>query len=497
MTSLYNQNRLTRTSLSKKPKTGLSSKRTTPACVAATLARENETGRVRTEEYWPLAQKQQFSNGRSAVVVPLTNGYEPATAFLNESPQAGKPLDVAGHFIQTKLLIYKDDKGGLRTEQLQIIPTAADRSQSSRVKAASFSGYVLRLTGDGRTPLTGLTYHNGKLRDVYDYQRQRSGGRQEGTCSYVISRKYEGDPPAELGSGGGGSSSTGYISFGGSYYELSVYSAPCPAVEGGGGGGGSGGGGGGGGGGYGTLPQQDPSGGGGFFYPGAPMYEDGGGLNSSAAYNFIYAMQNVRNPAIFFDADEQTYLRANPTIIAALRDYIEEYGEKPDGSKAFRLSASDQQNYPKFTDLVKNLPSFVEQHERVKNALTNHTNLPWSKMKVLLKFGSGPKLMINELGRSTYYGHTIYPAFPEGFIEINASYVRGLEAANLNATREATAFLLTVTLLHEITHYGAVDGGRSETRSNEFGNDFEREILGTTITRNNAGQLLVEFNKLN
>ena len=148
---------------------------------------------------------------------------------------------------------------------------------------------------------------------------------------------------------------------------------------------------------------------------------------------------------------------------------------------------------------MASLPDFVEQHDKVRQALIRHTNLPYNKIKVLLKFGSGPKIIIRDLRAELgdkIYGHTVYPGYPEGRIEMQDSFVRGLEQASYSGTREATAFLLSVTVLHELTHYGAVDGGRVEVpMSDEFGNDFEREILGTRINKDNADQLRSIFYK--
>ncbi|AQG80647.1 hypothetical protein [Spirosoma montaniterrae] len=227
------------------------------------------------------------------------------------------------------------------------------------------------------------------------------------------------------------------------------------------------------------------------------MVGDDGLIGASLLERFFYGMEN--NKSIFFDSEERAVISQYPDILTfRLSQYAEQYGGKPDGSTAFILSEADQQLYPRFTELLRNISTFVEQHERVKQALSRHTNLPWSKIKPLLKFGAGPKIIIRnlkpEFGEKAY-GHTVHPGFPESRIEIQDSFVRGLEVST--GTREATAFLLVVTLLHELTHYGAVDGGRNESRIDEFGDDFEREILGTTIIRDNAGRLLVQFNKLN
>ena len=199
---------------------------------------------------------------------------------------------------------------------------------------------------------------------------------------------------------------------------------------------------------------------------------------------------------IYFSEEERAVI-AEYNLYERTKTFVDQYGRKPDGSNAFIMSDADQRQYPRFTGLVRSMPAFVEQHDRVKQALIRHTKLPWSKIKALLTFGSGPRISITNLKATISdkaYGHTIYPAYPEGRIEIEESFVRGLEQAFYKGTQEATAFLLTVTLLHELTHYGAVDGGRIEVPlSDEFGADFEREVLGTRINKLNADQLRVIF----
>ena len=220
-------------------------------------------------------------------------------------------------------------------------------------------------------------------------------------------------------------------------------------------------------------------------------------LQNPSYLSLLNFFSEMSERGISFTDEEKEVIAEYPDLMNSIRSYVNQYGQKPDGSNTFIMSGVDQQKYPRFTAMVKSMPDFVDQHDRVKQALIRHTKLPWSKIKVLLKFGSGPKIEVYELSPDSYYGPTVYPAYPEPFIEVSARYVRGLEAASLSGTREATAFLLTVTLLHELTHYGAVDGGRNESRNDEFGDDFEREVLGTTITKNNAGQLVVDFNKQN
>jgi hypothetical protein len=208
-------------------------------------------------------------------------------------------------------------------------------------------------------------------------------------------------------------------------------------------------------------------------------------------------MQTQHYPSITFTTEEQKVINEYATLTFYLDDYINQYGSKPDGTNAFKMDLADIQQYPRFTELVRSLPHFVEDHPRVKNALVSHSGLPWATIKVFLKFGYGPQLKIFDLADSRLYGQTVHPGFPESRVTIQRRFVQGLENANLEGTKEATSFLLTITLLHELVHYGAVNAGLKETSVDEFGADFEREVLGTTVSRDNAGKVLIEFKKNN
>ena len=418
------------------------------------------------EAYWHLAQVQTFTNGQAVVVLPLTYGFEPATVFRGQAPQGAQLADVATHAMQSKLLIFKDANGILTAERIEIIPTEAYRAANPRIQASSFTGHVIRYAHLSNTRLTCWTYRNGQLVDKLDYSLLK-GGRQTDMCTYFVSRKLGGAPPARLGGGGDGGSggsaaesgsSSVIINFGGEYYELTSYTAPCPdggSTNGGGDsfgsfGGGSGGTGDGGSG-YGSS-----SGGGGYTL-GTTIYNEDGTVSPSAADNFINLMRYTNSPSIIFTPEECSLIREYPELIASINDHINQYGVKPDGSRAFKLSAEIQQNYPRFANLVRGLPDFVENDPKVKAALIEFSGISWSEIKPKLKYGSGPELFVTDLlqqegaklvGNCTCNG----PGTPNR-IDIEVRYVRGLEQATLTGTQQATAFLLGVTILHEFVHH--------------------------------------------
>ena len=293
------------------------------------LTAQQASARLRADEhknapevYWKLAQKHQLTDGRVAIVVPLTYQYQPVLASsVKVSDMAS--LDKEGLFIQSKLLVYKDKEGIMQSDLVQIIPTEEDRKKSKRVKASSFSGTVLVSGGLGGVPTAGYVYKDGKLTGSFKPSATQ-GARLSNTRCGVYLYYLHGTAPEDLTVEHTTRDASGQV------FDAVFIAASCESE---GGGGFNGGGNGGGGGGY---------------------FDDNGELTSSQAYNFLYYMQNQRDPAIAFNNDEQTLVRQNPKIIVSLSVYINQYGQKPDLS-AFTVdvnTASDQQMISAINKLV-------------------------------------------------------------------------------------------------------------------------------------------------
>ena len=164
---------------------------------------------------------------------------------------------------------------------------------------------------------------------------------------------------------------------------------------------------------------------------------------------------------------------------------------------SYTMTIGDQQKYRRFTELVRNLPTFVKNNPKVLKALEKWSGFSPDKIMELLTFGKGPIVKVMDL-RSIkgpdILGHCLCPGVPQTQIEIEVAFVNGLENAYLQSTQEATAFLLTVVLLHEFVHWGAMTNGINEYPS-EFGNEFETQAFNLRITKKNAGQYYYEYMK--
>jgi hypothetical protein len=145
--------------------------------------------------------------------------------------------------------------------------------------------------------------------------------------------------------------------------------------------------------------------------------------------------------------------------------------------------------YPNFTTMVKGLKTFVKDNGVVLNALQKWSG--FSKQQIIghLTFGNGPLVKVEEMvGRFGYYSKNN----GNKTLHIRASFVRGLEQSVLQSTKEATAFLLAVTILHEYIHYGTSRNNISEGVY-DFGFGFERDAFNMIVDDDNAGNVVIKF----
>ncbi len=165
----------------------------------------------------------------------------------------------------------------------------------------------------------------------------------------------------------------------------------------------------------------------------------------------------------------------------------------PNENPDFQFMPNDNYEtiYPRFTEMVKNLKTFVVNNPSVLSALQMWSGL--SKQYILnhLTYGQGAIIKIEEMaGRFGFYNRTNGVST----IHLSAGEVRDLETTQLASTKQALSFLLAVTILHEFCHYGTAASNKSEGVF-EFGNLFEKKAFNVIVTDNNAGDVVIKFSK--
>ena len=138
--------------------------------------------------------------------------------------------------------------------------------------------------------------------------------------------------------------------------------------------------------------------------------------------------------------------------------------------------------------MVKNLHSFVQNDTKVMNSLKQWSGFSEKQILEKVQFGSGPLIIIKDInGKFGYYSKA---ENPNAFF-IDASWVRGLEQANLTSTKEATSFLLAVTVLHEFVHQARA--ANNLDKDYEYGDGFEIMSFGLVINASNAANYSYRF----
>ena len=157
----------------------------------------------------------------------------------------------------------------------------------------------------------------------------------------------------------------------------------------------------------------------------------------------------------------------------------------------FVLSVANQQQYPRFTTLVKDLLGYIQRDPKAMAALILYSGFNEQQIKDKVQFGKGPTIEVKELnGDFGYFNKSENP----NVVNIDESWVRGLEQANLTSTQQATAFLLAVTILHEFVHQ-ARNTNDLPRGPYEFGNGFELQTYGIIINGDNASNYSYRFYK--
>lgn len=154
----------------------------------------------------------------------------------------------------------------------------------------------------------------------------------------------------------------------------------------------------------------------------------------------------------------------------------------------FILDIITQKKYPKFTTLIKELKSIVLNDKKILDALKLWSGFSQNEILEKLEFGEVPEIVVKDLtGKYGYFNKSENP----NVINIDASWVRGLEFANLLSTRQATAFLLGVTVIHEFVHQARAQNNLDRTY--EYGVGFENSAFGLEITGDNAANYSYRF----
>lgn len=235
-----------------------------------------------------------------------------------------------------------------------------------------------------------------------------------------------------------------------------------------------------------TGPDPIPQAGNGTWVPYTPPAYTPPPSACSEPYDYLSGVQTI---PLYYDFSNEI-----PFFWTYTGDNNETFTDPdPNENPDFQFMPNDNYEtiYPRFTEMVKNLKTFVVNNPSVLSALQMWSGL--SKQYILnhLTYGQGVIIKIEEMaGRFGFYNRTNGVST----IHLNAGEVRDLETTQLASTKQALSFLLAVTILHEFCHYGTAASNKSEGVF-EFGNLFEKKVFNVIVTDNNAGDVVIKFSK--
>ena len=142
-----------------------------------------------------------------------------------------------------------------------------------------------------------------------------------------------------------------------------------------------------------------------------------------------------------------------------------------------KMTKADIKLHPKLTYYVKmNLPGVINEPS-ILHAMNSIGNINKAQLKSALSWGQGPQIKITNLigavGEFT-------PNTGSNELRIDTDLVKDFEEGRgVRVARAGNVYLLGVTLLHELVHWG--DDQNGIDRPGEEGSEFEQLVYGRVI----------------
>jgi len=142
-----------------------------------------------------------------------------------------------------------------------------------------------------------------------------------------------------------------------------------------------------------------------------------------------------------------------------------------------QMSSTDISSYPKLAHYVKNdIPKLITVPAIVV-AMNSVAQINKARLNTVLSWGNGPQIKITAL--SGAYGE-FSPGISSNEIRVDTGLVTDFEAGRgKRVVRAGNAYLIGITLLHELVHWGDDQDGID--RPGEEGAEFERLVYGAVI----------------
>ena len=142
-----------------------------------------------------------------------------------------------------------------------------------------------------------------------------------------------------------------------------------------------------------------------------------------------------------------------------------------------RVTAADQKRYPRFAAYVRVDMKNAAAVPAIARAMNRIAHLDQARLTTALSWGTAPTIRITPLVAA--YGY-FTPGVHSNEIWIDAKTVQAFEAGRgRRAVRAGRVYLVGVTLLHELVHWG--DDQDGVDRPGEEGEELERLLYGRVV----------------
>jgi len=153
-----------------------------------------------------------------------------------------------------------------------------------------------------------------------------------------------------------------------------------------------------------------------------------------------------------------------------------------------RMNTDQIRDYATFAQHVRTALPAVVREKKIVEAIKRHSGADDAIVKKGLMWGTGPFANVKALVPQQRGGRVYTPTggytLHSNAVDISLADVgRYQTGQDMRTTGRGQVHLITVILLHELTHWAREQSGTNETPGEEDGFEFEKEVYGKVIER--------------
>jgi hypothetical protein len=153
-----------------------------------------------------------------------------------------------------------------------------------------------------------------------------------------------------------------------------------------------------------------------------------------------------------------------------------------------QMSADQVSKYTKFAQHLRTAIPMVFGQKKIVDGIKNHSGADDATVKMGLMWGTGPTINVAMLVPQQRDGKTYTPTggyrLGSNIIDVSMGDVGRFQTdQDIRTTARGQVHLITIILLHELTHWAREKSGTKDSPDIEDGFEFETEVYGKVIER--------------